>query len=185
MEKDEISLECEQNPLIAEIIQNAIKQEKGHKAFLPQELPQDAFDQLSIFSYEYLKDVSGNGGSQMDYDAVTYCVLQILDYQQNGNVPGELITDKATITDAIEMYCICLQFELMTRTENLDIKIGTPTLHDIFDKNRRFKVKGVPLSVFNFCNYTGNISSIAIEIIKDMMRINIETFSDIKDATMH
>ncbi len=188
MKKDEITVECEQNPLIAKIIQNAIKLKKGRKAFLPQRLPKNIFDQLITFSNEYIEDKNGdgNGGSQMEYDAVLYCIMQILDFQQNPNKPGKVAADQDAIIDAIGMYWLELQFELITRTKSLGLMINRPTLRDIFDKHRKIQVKVTkPESVSNFFRDIKNVSpktkDILLKILNDM-----QSFDGIgKNATVH
>ncbi|MCP3966103.1 MAG: hypothetical protein GY718_07080, partial [Lentisphaerae bacterium] len=166
--------------------QNGIKQKNGRKAFLPQRLSKDVFDQLVTFSCEYLEDEDGNGGSQMDYDAVLYCVMQILDFQQNPKTRGDVITDKDAMIDAIGMYCLKLQFELITRTKSLGLVINRPTLRDIFDQHRKIKIKvKKPESVSNFFQDIKNVSpkakAILLEILEDMAGLN-----DLKeDITVH
>ncbi len=141
MKKDEITVECEGNPLMAKIFSNGIKIKKGQAAFLPHELPQDAFDELAAFSYEYLEGEDRTGGDELCYETIFICVTQIFDHQQNPYKHGEVKLHEDKVHEAIDSYCMWLQFELITRTESLGITIGRPTLNSIFDGNLAFDVR--------------------------------------------
>ncbi len=139
MKKDEITVECEGNPLMEKILQNAIKLKKGQAAFLPHELPQDAFDELAAFSYKYFEEEKS--GDKLCYEAIFICVTQIFDHQQNPYKHGEIKVHEDKIHEAINSYCMWLQFELISRTESLGITISPPTLNNIFDGNLAFDVR--------------------------------------------
>ncbi len=193
MKKDEITVECEQSPLIGKIIQNAIKLKKGRKAFLPQRLPKNVFDQLVVFSYKYIEGEEGDGDDQMGYNAVVYCVLQILDFQQNPNKPGEVTADQDTIIDAIGMYCLELQFELIMRTKSIGMTINRPTLWDIFDHDRKIqtKVKG-SRSIESLLREIQNVSPKTRMILTNILDkmgslddLSDELADDLANATFH
>ncbi len=189
MKKDEITVECEQNPLIAKIIQNAIKLKKGRKAFLPQRLSKNVFDQLVTFSYEYIEGEDDDSSDQMCRDAVVYCVMQILDFQQNPDKPSKVTAGQDTIIDAIGMYCLELQFELIMRTKSLGIMINRPTLHDIFDQDRkiRVKVRGPrdAESIFrNIQNVSPKTKMILTNILDKMGSLD-DLSDDLANATIH
>ncbi len=68
-------------------------------------------------------------------------MLKIAHHQQNPYKHGEVRLHEDKVHEAIDSYCMWLQFELITRTESLGITIGRPTLNSIFDGNLAFDVR--------------------------------------------
>ncbi|MCP3966639.1 MAG: hypothetical protein GY718_09865, partial [Lentisphaerae bacterium] len=110
---------------------------------------------------------------------------QIFDYQQNPHEHGDVRVHKDKIYDAIGMYCMWLQFELVTRTKSLDIVVSPPTLYGIFDEKRGFKIEISPSQSLNFPEGIKNLSPNAFSGIKDLIGEGRALNSLGDDATMH
>ncbi len=177
MKKKEVPIERVGSPLMEKIIQNAIIKKKGIEILLPQNLPDDVFDELAAFSCKFLE--GENDGDELCYETIYYCVTQIFDHQQNSYKHSKVEVSEDSLLEAICTYCMALQLELITRTKSLGIIISRPTLHDIFDEEREVKVKSsLPSSS---PKEVKNLSLNVLTSIKDQAALN-----DIKeDATLH
>ncbi len=189
MKKDEISVECEDNPLMEKILQNAIKKKRGQRSFLPHRLPDDVFNELAAFSYKYLEQEleyeKEEDQEKLCHEAIFLCVTQIFDYQQNPYKHGEVTLHEDEIYEAIGTYCMCLQFELITRTKSLGITISPSGLHNIFDGERALKIEVESPVPSNIPESVKNVSLKTLVGIKDILKKKKALDSLNDDTTIH
>ncbi len=113
--------------LLADLVQA-----KGVEALLPQNLPKEHFQYLLEIATKFVHGDSPEESKDI-FTCLLFIVTAIIRHQKNYPKKRTKLND-TEIINAIQLYCIALSSEEVTR--GTDIKIAPTTLENIFDESK-------------------------------------------------